>query len=156
MIDWTPLFLSLFATVFAYWIVIRITPHLPKIWRLKIIIGYASIHLCSWLIMHLLVSTQFERKVLQMQSKGLAAIPAEIAAYRSATPNPDLEYIQHIERRVAAKPWHSVWSVAPIPFVLVASENYQIGPLWGLGMTRVYLWHIFSLRCVTEKENWIS
>jgi hypothetical protein len=123
MIDWSQLIIPLFATVFTYWIVIRSTSYLPKIWRRKIIVGYASIHISSWLIMHLLASAQFERKVQDMHERGLAAIPAEIAEYRSSTPNPDLEYIRHLEQRVAAKPWHSVWSVAPIPFVLVASEN---------------------------------
>jgi len=46
----------------------------------------------------------------------------------------DAKYIRHIERQVNATPWYSLWSAAPVPFISFSSENYQIGPFWGLGV----------------------
>lgn len=91
-----------------------------------------------------------------MHERACASIPVEIARYKSWEHNPDPDYIQHIQRRVNTEPWFSVWSVAPIPFVLVTTENYQIGPLWGLGMVRAYVWKLTALKCIFEGSFWVS
>jgi len=156
MTDATPLVLPAIVCAIAYWIVIRSVPHLPKLWGRRIVVGYVALHLGSWAIMHLLVSVPFAAGVRGLHQRALADIPTEIARYKSWEHKPDPEYIQHIQKRVNAAPWYSVWSVSPAPFVLVTTENYQIGPLWGLGMLRAYVWKLTSLKRIFEGRVWIS
>jgi hypothetical protein len=106
--------------------------------------------------MHLLVSVPFADTVRTMHQRACSSIPLEIARYKSWESNPDPHYIPDIQKRVNTAPWSSVWSVAPIPFVLVTTENYQIGPLWGLGMVRAYVWSVMALKCIFEGRFWIS
>ena len=142
--------------VLAYWIVIRSAPHLPKPWGRRIIIGYTALHLGSWTIMHFMVSVPFAGDVRAMHERALARIPIEIERYKSWESNPDPEYIQHLQKRVNKTPWCSVWSVSPIPFILVSAQNYQIGRLWGLGMLRAYIWKLSSMNLFFERKLWIS
>lgn len=154
--DAMPLIMPAIVCVIAYWIVIRSVPHLPKPWGKRIAIGYTALQLGGWAVMHLLVSVPFAADVRTMHQQAQANIPNEIARYKSWEPNPDPQYIQGIQKNVNKAPWCSVWSVSPIPFVLVTTENYQIGPLWGLGMLRVYVWKLTSMKCVLEGRAWIS
>lgn len=154
--DATPLLLPAIVCALAYWIVIRSAPHLPKPWGRRIVIGYTGLHLGSWAIMHLLVSIPFTEGVRAMHQRACSSTPLEIARYKSWEPHPDPVDIQRIQKRVNTAPWSSVWSIAPIPFVLVTTENYQIGPLWGLGMVRAYVWRLTTLKCILEGRCWIS
>lgn len=156
LIEAIPLFMPAIVTLLAYWIVVRSAPHLPKPWGRRIAIGYTAIHLGGWVIMHLLVSVPFAAGVREMHQRALASIPEEVARYKTVDPNPDPEYIRHIQKRVNAAPRYNVWSVSPVPFVLVTTENYQIGPLWGLGMIRAYVWRFTSMKRVLEGRFWIS
>ncbi len=156
MMDWTPIIVGVAGALFAYWIVIRSAPHLPKPWRRRLIIGYASFHLGSWVAMHLLVAIPFAADVRAMHARALASIPLEIAQYKAEGTKPDAEYIRHIERHVNATPWYSVWSAAPVPLILFSSANYQIGPLWGLGVVRVHLWTVTKFKCIFAGKMWIS
>ena len=156
MMDAEPLVLPAIVCLIAYWIVIRSAPHLPPPWGRRIMIGYVALHLGSWGIMHRLVAIPFSEAVQAMHKQAISNIPLEIARYRSWEPKPDPKYIQDLQKRISKAPRCSVWSVSPIPFVLVTTENYQIGPLWGLGMLRVYIWRLTSLKCLFEGRVWIS
>jgi hypothetical protein len=134
------------------------TRRLSLSWRCKIVLGYAILHLVSWFAMHWLALDSFRSQVMGIHSSFLASISAEIAEYKVSNPNPDPEDIRSIQAksgRVFAQPRHSFWSVSPIPFILVTSENYRMGSRWGLGMTKTYVW-IVQLKCIYKKRDWMS
>ena len=156
LIEAMPLILPAIICIIVYWVIIRLAPHLPKPLGRRIVIGYTALHLVGWVIMHLLVSIPFAADVRARHEQAMARIKMEIARDNSEVSKHSPEYVQHLQRRINKTPWSSVWSVSPIPFVLVSTENYQLGPLWGLGMLRVYIWTLTSMKCLSEGQAWIS
>ena len=156
MIDWTLLSIGVGVTLFAYYLLLRTVPHLPKPCRRGIVFGYIGLHLGSWGIMHLLVAIPFAQSVRMTHAEALANIPLEVAQYKSWEPNPDPKYIHRIQRHVNPEPSYSFWSISPAPFILLTNESYSIGPLWGRGDTGIYIWNLFKVKCIAKGLYWIS
>jgi hypothetical protein len=156
MIDWTTFSIGVGVTIFAYYLLLRTVPHLPKSWRRGIVFGYIALHLGSWGMMHLLMAIPFAQNVRKTHADALAHIPLEVAEYKSWEANPNPEYIRHIQKHVNPEPRYSFWSISPAPFILLTNEIYVIGPLWGRGDTGIYVWNLFKIKCVAKGLCWIS
>ncbi len=144
------------AALLVCWLLVHGTTRLPLPARRRVIVAYATLHLGAWACMHALVSLPFHDRVQLMHQGASAAAPLELARYRRWEAHPDPAFERDIMGRVNPKPRARVLSLSPVPFVLFTNEDYQIGPLWGLGMTRVSRLSLSGLRLLFEDKRWIS
>ena len=126
------------ALLFVCWLLVHGTSRMHPPTRRRVIVAYATLHLGTWAAMHALVSVPFHQQVQLMHQQASVAATLELARYRQWETHPDPAFEKHILGRVNPKPRSRVFSVSPAPFVLITNEDHQIGPLWGLGMTRIY------------------
>ncbi len=50
----------------------------------------------------------------------------------------------------------SMISIAPVPFILVCTQQYQIGPVWGLGEVYIYIFNGRTNKVVLKDMNYVS
>ena len=141
---------------FVFYVLVRTLPHLPQQWRRRVFVVFASLYAACWALMDVPIRCQFRSEVRAMHERALDSLPDEVGGYKKSEPNLDPKYIEHLQSKVYPKPWYSLWSCAPVPFVLVTSENYQLGPLWGLGLMKIYVFTGTGIRCIFEGRTWIS
>jgi hypothetical protein len=147
------IFPSIVVCLLVYWILIRSTKQLLHAIRRKVILAYVVLHVGSWVTMHVLAAVHFRDQVHLMHQR---AVTHEIEEYHESEKNPDPDFEKdYLDRLNSSKPWYRTLSVAPLPFLLITTEEYKIG-LFGLGEFRIYTLMPFSLKLLDEGIVWIS
>lgn len=131
--------ISLVCLFLVYWLLIRITWNMKSKTRTYLIAGYACIHLLSWILMDIPVRHEFKQMVKTMHKEALADPERKRWVFPSISENAI-----------------SVKSIAPVPFVLVTTQMYQIGPLWGLGEVYIYVFNGRTLNVVLQEIYYLS
>jgi hypothetical protein len=130
---------SIVCLISIYAILIILTRKIKLGLRTYIIAGYASIHLLSWILMDIPVRHEFKHMVRKMHQEALA----------------DKESNHHVFPTLSDSSI-SVKSIAPIPFVLVTTQLYQIGPFWGLGEVYIYIFNGRAIKVVLKEMYYVS
>jgi len=105
--------------------------------------------------MHSIVFIQFRNEIRSLHNDALSDIkrgvideppclPVHISDQKHTN-----EWIQ-----VSPIPRYNVLSIAPIPFILVANENFQLGVDWKMEETATYAFTGFSVKHVMKEWDW--
>lgn len=150
------LVLPLVICLLVYLILIGGTNWLSRPIRRMLILLYVFLHIASWGLMHSIVFIQFRNEIRSLHNDALSNIKRGVIEDEPPclpVHNSDQKYTNEWIQ-VNPIPRYNVLSIAPIPFILIANESFQLGIDWKMEETATYVFTGISVEQVMAEWDW--